>query len=161
MEDRVRPFAELFNPRREEIFFHHSLVIAVCSGSRHRSLGADGLLDYKVVPLGLEKLSQSNSSILDTEDTVQAPAPPSPTPNQTLDISTVTALIGRDNLDVSLGDLGLQHETVDEILNIYAVVRQLGTEKRNEEDSEEEIEVAIDIGKNVIFRFDEKWVSMS
>lgn len=101
-----------------------------------------------------------------TEDTIQAVPAPATAPqnlnkNQTLDIHTITALIGRENVDVSLGDLGLHHEAVNDVLNIYAVIRQLETEKTDEmeEDiAEERIQEDVDIGKNAIFRFDKKWV---
>ena len=106
-------------------------------------------------------MSSSNEETLPNVQPTAA-SPQNLTTHQTLDIHTITALIGRDNLDVSLGDLGLHHEAHDDVLNIYAVIRQLELENTKEEDvAEQMVEEELDIGKNAVFRFGKRWVFLN
>jgi hypothetical protein len=122
------------------IFFHHSLIIAICSRARHTYLGIPQLPECYFVPL-------NSYDIVDmTGDDVPI-AGPSNTDIMTLDLHTSTMLIARDDLDITLRQLGLQHEAIDGVVDIYAVVRPVDGANS-----------AADIGKDAVFRFEKSWV---
>jgi hypothetical protein len=120
----------------DEILFHHSLVIAVCSRARHK-LSMSNNPNY-FIPL-------NSCEVFDM--TVDNPGSSTNHVKMTLDLHTSTALIGRDDLEITLGRLGLQHEAIDGIVNIYAVVRPIDNTKST-----------VDIGKDAVFRFEKSWV---
>ena len=106
------------------VSFHHSLIISICSRERHDFFDFfDGTFEASVL---------------------------GPSIVESLDLHTATALIGRNDIDITIGQLGLQHDAkeTDGVVGIYAVVR---VAERTQSQSR-------GIGKDAVFRFSDRWV---
>ena len=118
----------------DNIQFHHTLVIAVCSEKRHSMVG-------RTFPCPTETTETATSDI-------KANTPTGP--KKTIDLHTAASLIGRlDGLDMSLGDLRLHEHAKDGVLTLYSVVRTY----RDGDSSDGSV------GKEDIFRFRNGWVN--
>ena len=117
----------------ENVQFHHTLVIAICSEKRHSMVG-------RTFPCPTETKETTTSDIKENTPTG---------PKKTIDLHTATSLIGRlDGLDMSLGDLRLHEHAKDGILTLYSVVRIFRHGDSNDGS----------VGKEDIFRFRNSWV---
>jgi hypothetical protein len=118
-----------FTNARNQIRFHHSLIVAVCSEKRHSMAG------------------RSFHCPTDTKD-VSSTDVNMTGPQKTIDLHTATSLIGRlDGLDMSLGDLRLHEYAINGVLTLYTVVR---TYRHGDTHAS--------VGKEEIFRFRSSWV---
>ena len=150
---------------RDEVQFHHSLVISICSNKRHpygqqnfsnspANSSSAGMMDIEndsesFTGPALEAEVEDNSS---TDDNSMEPDPPTsiatPKEIKTLDLYTASSLIGTGNLDISIKDLCLHEYEIDGVLTLYAVIRHFGknTGSWNK------------LGKEAIFSFNKSWV---
>ena len=102
--------------------FHRSLIIALCPIEVHFRTNDHELED------GYFEL-QAISSLSKFKTSENADSSSSGNASVTLDLHTKTALIGREDLDVSLEFLRLHEESIDGYIDIYAVTRILEKEK--------------------------------
>ena len=126
------------NGSRDSIQFHKSLVVVICKHVVHGKCD-----DY--VPMKVEA-EQDMSEVVSTDYNEVSES------NMALDLYTSTALIGRDDLDITLENLLLQQEAVRGTLTLYAVLRPIGN------DGAVSTNGLNDIGANEIFRFSNHWV---
>jgi hypothetical protein len=116
-------------------------------------------LYYKFVPLDHPSAGSGSFSAASTNtEKTSTETPPSAAVSlqlepKTIDLHTTCALIGRDELDITLEQLGLQHETVGGVLDLYAVIRPLPNKSDHLGKAEDEY-----IGKDAAFRADKSWV---
>jgi len=99
---------------RSNIHFHHSLVISICDANQHY---CDGTIHIRLAE------EAPTTIVVEPEGSVPAPVVAQPL-EDTLDLHTDASLIGTEALDISLKDLGIGEETVNGILNLYAVIRR-------------------------------------
>jgi hypothetical protein len=96
--------------------FHKSLVIAVCNSDCHLNFS-----DRSKPAEGYHFVHDTPSQQVSRRELVKVPEKDS----VTIDLHTKTALIGREDVDVSLGFLRLQDEEIGGCIDIYAVPRIL------------------------------------
>ena len=153
---------------RDEVQFHHSLVISICSNNRHpyshrnfsnssENPSSDEMIDVdddsesfaglaSDVEVEDNSLKDDNSMEIDPLTSVATPQD-----LKTLDIHTASSLIGTGNLDSSIKDLCLHEYAIDGVLTLYAVTRHL----------EKDTESWNKFGKQAIFSFNKSWVHYS
>ena len=110
---------------RDRIQFHQSLIVALCSSELHVRTDIPKLEDGYVELQTSSSLSKFQKS--ERADSLNAVSSSSPNGSVTLDLHTKTALIGREDLDVSLEFLRLHEESIDGYIDLYAVTRSLET----------------------------------
>jgi hypothetical protein len=149
---------------RDEVQFHHSLVISICSNNRHpygrqnfsnspANSSSDGMMDIEndsesftcsALEVEVEDNSSTNDNSMETDSPTSVATPQE---IKTLDLFTASSLIGTGNLDISIKDLWLHEYAIDGVLTLYTVIRHLGknTDSWNQ------------FGKEAIFSFNKSW----
>lgn len=130
---------------RNEIHFHYSLVISICSDERH-PYSAQTFSRPEPGPVMKDDMKENSSNEMEVESTILEPS----TYNnpKMLDLSTESSLIGTGNLAISLKELCLHQHAVDGVVTLYAVFRNLGTDPHTWKR----------VGKEAIFSFNKSWV---
>jgi hypothetical protein len=119
--------------------FYYSIVISVCDSDQHAD--DSGKMDQDFIRLEARSI----------KNTVQRSPPAasgSSSDSVILDLHTKIALIGRIDLDVTLGFLRLEEESVNGYIDLYVVDRDLSSESGS----------ASEIGKDSLYRFKDSWV---
>jgi hypothetical protein len=123
-----------------EVFFHFTLIIAICSERRHPYGGHA----FDLHPT----IESSHNSHTETIESLATDASVTDSTLRTVDLHTTFSLIGTTNLDVTLKDLHLHKYASDGVLTLYAVIRKI----------EETSHTSQRVGKEAIFSFSKCWV---